>query len=188
MSPDAHPVGKGNLCGQHRGFNLHGSTKVSANDAQGRLALCKYVLRPRFAAGQRPPGKTPLRLAALIKTVGGASVLPRGPAVPVFYLCFATLWPRRVGTQKGGATYLAARVEPGSTDRTSPRRDGVECSPWSRAPRQGHETPTKPAPPLGSDAPRTVSMRVGKFLPRAKSMFEMIMGVSIQMVHCINYG
>jgi hypothetical protein len=49
LDPDAHPVGKGNLCGQHRGFNLHGATKVAANDAQGRLALCKYVLRPPLA-------------------------------------------------------------------------------------------------------------------------------------------
>jgi Putative transposase len=49
LDPDAHPVAKGNLCGQHRGFNLHGATKVAANDKQGRLALCKYVLRPPLA-------------------------------------------------------------------------------------------------------------------------------------------
>ena len=42
-------MAKGNLCGQHRGFNLHGATKVAANDKQGRLALCKYVLRPPLA-------------------------------------------------------------------------------------------------------------------------------------------
>jgi hypothetical protein len=38
------------------------------------------------------------------------------------------------------------------------------------------ETPTKPAPLLVSDAPGTVSMRLAKVLPRAKNMFEMIMG------------
>jgi len=49
LDPDAHPVTKGNLCGQHAGFNLHGATKVAANDVQGRLALCKYILRPPLA-------------------------------------------------------------------------------------------------------------------------------------------
>jgi hypothetical protein len=49
VDPDAHPVAKGNLCGQQAGFNLHGATKVAANDEQGRLALCKYILRPPLA-------------------------------------------------------------------------------------------------------------------------------------------
>jgi hypothetical protein len=49
LDPDAHPVAKGNLCGQHAGFNLHAATKVAANDKQGRLALCKYILRPPLA-------------------------------------------------------------------------------------------------------------------------------------------
>ena len=49
LDPDAHPVAKGNLCGQHAGFNLHAATKVAANDKQGRLALCKYTLRPPLA-------------------------------------------------------------------------------------------------------------------------------------------
>jgi hypothetical protein len=49
LDPDAHPVAKGNLCGQHAGFNLHAATRVAANDEQGRLALCKYVLRPPLA-------------------------------------------------------------------------------------------------------------------------------------------
>ena len=44
VDPDAPPVAKGNLCGQHAGFNIHAATKVAANDEQGRLALCKYIL------------------------------------------------------------------------------------------------------------------------------------------------
>jgi len=28
---------------------LHAATRVAANDQQGRLALCKYVLRPPLA-------------------------------------------------------------------------------------------------------------------------------------------
>ena len=36
-------------CGQHAGFNIHAATKVGANDEQGRLALCKYILRPPLA-------------------------------------------------------------------------------------------------------------------------------------------
>ena len=49
LDPDAHPVAKGNLCGQHAGFNLHAATRVAANDKHGRLALCKYILRPPLA-------------------------------------------------------------------------------------------------------------------------------------------
>jgi hypothetical protein len=29
LDPDAHPVAKGNLCGQHAGFNLHAATRVA---------------------------------------------------------------------------------------------------------------------------------------------------------------
>ena len=49
LDPYAHPVAKGNLCGQHAGFNLHAATRVAANDKHGRLALCKYILRPPLA-------------------------------------------------------------------------------------------------------------------------------------------
>ena len=42
-------MAKGNLCGQHAGFNLHAATRVAANDKHGRLALCKYILRPPLA-------------------------------------------------------------------------------------------------------------------------------------------
>ena len=49
LDSDERPVGKGTLCAQTQGFNLHAATKVAANDTQGRLALCKYVLRPPLA-------------------------------------------------------------------------------------------------------------------------------------------
>jgi hypothetical protein len=49
LDPDQRPVGKGTLCAQTQGFNLHAATKVAANDKQGRLALCKYILRPPLA-------------------------------------------------------------------------------------------------------------------------------------------
>ena len=49
LDPDDRPVAKGKLCGQHAGFNLHGATRVAANDKQGRVALCKYILRPPLA-------------------------------------------------------------------------------------------------------------------------------------------
>jgi hypothetical protein len=32
---------------QHAGFNVHAATRVAANDEQGRLASCEYILRPR---------------------------------------------------------------------------------------------------------------------------------------------
>jgi len=49
LDPNAHPVAKGNLCGQHAGFNLHAATRVVANDKKGRETLCKYILRPPLA-------------------------------------------------------------------------------------------------------------------------------------------
>jgi hypothetical protein len=49
LDPDDQPVAKGKLCAQEHGFNLHGATRVAANDKQGRLTLCKYILRPPLA-------------------------------------------------------------------------------------------------------------------------------------------
>jgi hypothetical protein len=49
LDPDDRPVAKGKLCAQDHGFNLHAATKVAANDKQGRLTLCKYILRPPLA-------------------------------------------------------------------------------------------------------------------------------------------
>jgi hypothetical protein len=49
LDPDAAPVVKGKLCGQHAGFNLQAATKVAANDKKGRENLCKYILRPPLA-------------------------------------------------------------------------------------------------------------------------------------------
>jgi hypothetical protein len=56
LDPDDRPVAKGNLCAQDHGFNLHAATRVAANDKQGRLTLCRYILRPPLAsrAGSRP--------------------------------------------------------------------------------------------------------------------------------------
>jgi hypothetical protein len=47
-------MAEGILCGQSCGFNLHAATKVAANDQQGRLALCKYLLRPPLANDRLP--------------------------------------------------------------------------------------------------------------------------------------
>ena len=52
LDPDDRPVAKGSLCAQDHGFNLHGATRVAANDKLGRITLCRYILRPRFAARQ----------------------------------------------------------------------------------------------------------------------------------------
>jgi hypothetical protein len=49
LDPEAPALAKGKLCEQHAGFNLHGATRVAANDKQGRVALCKYILRPPLA-------------------------------------------------------------------------------------------------------------------------------------------
>ena len=48
LDPDDRPVAKGKLCAQDCGFNLHAAT-VAANDQQGRLTLCRYILRPPLA-------------------------------------------------------------------------------------------------------------------------------------------
>jgi hypothetical protein len=49
LDPDGRPVAKGNLCAQDHAFNLHAATRVAANDKQGRLTLCRYILRPPLA-------------------------------------------------------------------------------------------------------------------------------------------
>jgi len=49
LDPEDQPVAKGKLCAQEHWFNLHGATRVAANDNQGRLTLCKYILRPPLA-------------------------------------------------------------------------------------------------------------------------------------------
>ena len=49
LAPDDRPVAKGTLCSQAHGFNLHAATRVAANDKQGRVTLCKYILRPPLA-------------------------------------------------------------------------------------------------------------------------------------------
>ena len=49
LAPDDRPVAKGKLCARDHGFNLHAATKVAANDKQGRVTLCKYILRPPLA-------------------------------------------------------------------------------------------------------------------------------------------
>ena len=56
LDPNDQPIAKGKLCAQEHGFNLHGATRVAANDMQGRLTLCKYILRPPLASrvGSRP--------------------------------------------------------------------------------------------------------------------------------------
>jgi len=51
IDPDERSVGKGTLCAQTQGFILHAATKVAAHDKQGRLTLCRYVLRPPLANG-----------------------------------------------------------------------------------------------------------------------------------------
>ena len=49
LDPDDRPVAKGTLCAQDHGFNLHGATRVAANDKPGRVTLCRYILRPPLA-------------------------------------------------------------------------------------------------------------------------------------------
>ena len=46
------PVAKGTLCATSHAFNLQAATHVAANDQPGRERLCRYILRPRFAAGE----------------------------------------------------------------------------------------------------------------------------------------
>jgi hypothetical protein len=65
LDPDAHPVAKGKLCGQHAGFNLHGATKVAANDEQGRLALCNIT-----STSPRPSGDTAARVGTPWRLAG----------------------------------------------------------------------------------------------------------------------
>jgi hypothetical protein len=66
LDPDDRPIAKGTLCAQEHGLNLQAATRVAANDKQGRLTLCRYILRPLEILCSKC--QTPLRLIALIKT------------------------------------------------------------------------------------------------------------------------
>jgi len=48
----AHGEPARGLCAADRGFSLHAATTASAQDAAGREALCRYILRPPIAAGR----------------------------------------------------------------------------------------------------------------------------------------
>jgi hypothetical protein len=110
--PDAHLLAKGNLCGQHRGFNLHGATKVAANDAQGRLALCKYVLRPPLANDRlaiidhdhvrldfKKPWSDGTTLIALLKTDDTIKKILSAMGLPT---CAPEPWPARPPPAESG--------------------------------------------------------------------------------------
>jgi hypothetical protein len=77
FDPEAHPVAKGNLCGQQAGFNVHAATKVAANDEQGRLALCKYILRPPLARAWSEQAPFCLRRIASANAADNGSYIHR---------------------------------------------------------------------------------------------------------------
>jgi hypothetical protein len=52
LDPDDRPVAKGTLCAQDHGFNLHGASRVAANDKPGRLTLCRRRARAQRAWGR----------------------------------------------------------------------------------------------------------------------------------------
>jgi hypothetical protein len=60
LDPDERPMGKGALCGQRHGFNLHAAARVAANDEQGRLPL-------RSLGSERTPRRCASRAAPAVR-------------------------------------------------------------------------------------------------------------------------
>ena len=64
------------LCAQEHGFNLQAATRVAANDKQGRLTLCRYLLRPPLANDRLPKNTSRyIRWSDLLRRVFGFEIL-----------------------------------------------------------------------------------------------------------------
>jgi hypothetical protein len=120
--PDAPPVAKGNLCAQAHGFNLHAATKVGANDKQGRLALCRYILRPPLANDRlKILGDGDVRLELKKPWSDGTSAVDLAPLALIARLAALVPPPKRHLTRYFGvlSSHAAARsaVVPAPVER-----------------------------------------------------------------------
>jgi hypothetical protein len=125
LDTDDRPVTKGMLCSQDHGFNLHGATRVAANDKKGRETLCRYVLRPPLANDRLhilPNGKVKLEFKK--PWSDGTSAIELEPLAVIARLAALVPPPRRHTTRYFGvlSSHASSRsqVVPAATPPAAP--------------------------------------------------------------------
>jgi hypothetical protein len=125
-------VTKGMLCSQNHGFNLHGATRVAANDKKGRETLFRYVLRPPLANDRLhilPNGKVNLEFKK--PWSDGTNAIELEPLALIARLAALVLPPRRHTTRYFGvlsshagsrSQVVPAASPPPPPDDTKPNR------------------------------------------------------------------
>jgi len=109
----AGPTVKSPLCVDHGGFGLHAATKASAEDARGREALVKYVLRPPVASERlqmTPDGLVRLLLKKPFRD--GTAAIEMPPLALLARLAVAVPPPRRHVVGYHGVLSSSARLRP----------------------------------------------------------------------------
>jgi len=117
-------------CASLDGFTLHADTRAGAQDAAGREALLRYVLRPPLARGAA--GAPPARPGAHRPEEGLRRRDPGGGHGPLSLLCrlATSVPPPRLHTVKYAGVLAPASVTAGSRARDGPRSGGA-CA-WGR--------------------------------------------------------
>jgi len=164
FDPDAHPVAKGNLCGQHAGFNLHAATRVVANDKKGRETLCKYILRPPLANDRLhilPDGN--VRLEFKRAWSDGTSSIELEPLALVARLAALVPPPRRHVTRYSGVlsshSSLRSQCVPAPVPESTPEEEDKPSRTlplshyisWSQLLRRTFDLPINYSAHRGSD-------------------------------------
>ena len=98
-----------------RGFEVHAAVRVAAEDAEGRLRLARYVLRPPFAEAQlerREGEHERVRLTFRTPTRTGQRFLDLHPMALMRRLAWLVPPPRQHPIRYAGVLAPAARLRP----------------------------------------------------------------------------
>ena len=109
----AEPTIKSPLCVDHAGFGLHAATVARADDARGRQALVKYVLRPPVANERlqiTPDGNVRLLLKKAFRD--GTAAIEMQPLALLTRLATAVPPPKRHVVGYFGVLSSASRLRP----------------------------------------------------------------------------
>ncbi len=109
----AEPTIKSPLCVDHAGFGLHAATFAGADDARGRQALVKYVLRPPVANERlqiTPDGNVRLFLRKAFRD--GTAAIEMQPLALLTRLATAVPPPKRHLVGYFGVLSSASRLRP----------------------------------------------------------------------------
>jgi hypothetical protein len=136
LDPDDRPVAKGNLCAQDHAFNLHAATRVAANDKQGRLTLCRYILRPPLANDRlRIVDDSHVRLDFKKPWSDGTTSIELSPLALIARLAALVPPPRRHTTRYFGvlSSHAISRSEVVPAPATPPPAPGEQDKPKRRS-------------------------------------------------------